>query len=717
MLIVDDNKNNLFTLHNLINEHIDAHILEAESGFSALQILLQENVDLIILDVQMPEMDGFETARLIRSRKKTQHIPIVFLTAAYKSEEFKQKGFAVGATDYLTKPIDAPQLISRIKSYLRFIEQERHHKRDLERKVQERTTELLQARNELEQRVTERTTELYATNQRLQVEIEQHKQTTVTLEVAKMVAEKALVATEEARVAAEAASLAKSQFLSNMSHELRTPLNAIIGYSEILQEDAEELGEASFIGDLQKIHAAGKHLLRLINNVLDISKIEAGKMELSPETFNLNDFINEFVNTATPLIEKKGNVLQLQCTDDLGEAYNDLTKLRQILLNLLSNAAKFTENGTIQLVVTRAIHNDGDWLSFRVIDDGIGMTAEQRKKLFRPFTQADASTTRRYGGTGLGLAITKEIADMMGGTLTVESEFGHGSTFTVTLPVKIGVQKLKTEVLPQIDILLGGHGIILVIDDDLIVRELLHTYLTNLGYSVAVTGNSEEGLKLAKKLRPDAVILDVFMPNMDGWQVLTALKNDSLLADIPVIMVSIEEHRNKGYALGAADYLTKPIDSQQLAMVFEKYHIGDKSADLIMVIEDSVIDRELLAETLKKEGWRVFKAENGQVALEHLESKNPSLIVLDLLMPTMDGFEFVKRLREDEKWRSLPIVVLTASELSADEQIYLTGVEAILQKEGYNREDLFLRIHQLISRASAIRETSIQIEPHYDFLS
>ena len=350
ILIVDDNKNNLFTLRTLIEEYLDVHILEAESGMEALGILLVEKVDLILLDVQMPEMDGFETAQAIGSRKKTQYIPIVFLTAAYKSDEFQQKGFAIGAADYLTKPIDKPQLIARIKSYLRFLEQDHQHKQELENKVEERTAKLLQ------------------TNELLNQEINERKQIEQALKKAK----------EEA----EAANIAKSQFLANMSHELRTPLNAIIGYSEMLKEDAEDLGQGDFIPDLQKIRAAGKHLLGLINDVLDLSKIEAGKMDLFIENVDLEIIIDEVVNTIQPLLENKNNQFKVERPDVFGTIQTDVSKLRQILLNLLSNAAKFTEKGTIRFKITHQTRKHEKWIIFCVADDGIGMTEAKQDKLF-----------------------------------------------------------------------------------------------------------------------------------------------------------------------------------------------------------------------------------------------------------------------------------------------------------------------------------------------
>jgi signal transduction histidine kinase len=409
ILIVDDNQNNLLSLHSLINEYIEnVKVFNAESGIAALNILMKKNVDLIILDVQMPEIDGFETAKIIQSRKKTRHIPIVFLTAAYKSEEFKKKGYGIGAADYLTKPIDTPQLISKIQTYLRFIQQERQHNRielALESKVNERTAELLESNKLLQQEIIER----------------------------KQMEEKIRWALEKA----ESANLAKSHFLANMSHELRTPLNVIIGYSEMLEEDASDLGYDDLSPDLEKIGLAAKHLLSLISDVLDITKIEAGKMEFFGETFAISQVIDEMIQSVQPLMDKQGNTFQATLSDELGKMYADATKLRQILLNLLSNAAKFTNNGLITLKVTSTNEQGYKWFNFIVTDTGIGIKSEKISHLFQLFSQVDSSSTRKHGGTGLGLVITKQFTEMMGGTISVESEFGKGSTFIVRLPEKM----------------------------------------------------------------------------------------------------------------------------------------------------------------------------------------------------------------------------------------------------------------------------------------
>lgn len=670
ILIVDDNQNNLFTLQTLLTEHINhVNVLEANSGILALQVLLQEKIDLIFLDVQMPEMDGFETARLIRSRKKTQHIPIIFLTAAYKSDEFKQKGFDVGGADYLTKPIDAPQLISRIRSYLRFIQQEHQYHQELERKVRERTAELEQIRSELEQRVQERTAELYE---------------------AKTVA-------EQARLIAENASHSKSQFLANMSHELRTPLNAIIGFSELLLEEAEEQELPSFTEDLKKIHSSGRHLLSLINDILDLSKIEAGKMQLCVETFDVKTVVREILHTIQPIVEKENNVLKIHFHNTLGEIDNDIIKFRQIFLNLLSNATKFTQNGMIQLSIGRKVTEDGEnWLEICITDNGIGMTTEQQTRLFQPFTQADASTTRKYGGTGLGLTITKKFVEMMGGKIYVHSEFGHGSTFTVFLPTHLSEYHDESVLQPLMESnqSLKAEGVILVVDDDSQTRHILQDDLSELGYAVAVAKNGNEAIVMAKKLRPDVILLDV--KTSDSWQILSQLKSNSLLADIPVIIISVDGQQQTGSAFGATDCLMKPFKQHQLTLLLKKYKFSDESNKLIMLVDDDEITLNVMADILKDNGWRVFKAENGRVALDHIDEKNPSLILLDLNMPVMDGFALLPILKE--RYPHIPVIVLTSSHLTAEEQAYLHQYsQSIMFKASYSRTSLVGHLQALIT--------------------
>jgi CheY-like chemotaxis protein/anti-sigma regulatory factor (Ser/Thr protein kinase) len=362
-------------------------------------------------------------------------------------------------------------------------------------------------------------------------------------------------------------------FLANMSHELRTPLNAILGYSEMLVEESEDLGQDSFIPDLRKIHGAGKHLLGLINDVLDISKIEAGKMDLYLEEFELRPLIDDVVSTVHPLVERNANELVVECPKDAGSVRADLTKLRQGLFNLLSNASKFTHKGTIRLSVTRETLSGIEWVRLAVSDTGIGMSVEQMGRLFQAFSQADASTTRKYGGTGLGLAITKKFCQLMGGDVTVASEVGKGTTFTMHVPAQVEEREAEIEAAPAASEATGTQtgAPVLVIDDDPNVHDLLRRFLSRDGWHVISATGGEEGLRLARETRPDVIVLDVQMPSVDGWSVLQSLKSDPELKSIPVVILTMIDQKSLGYSLGASEYLLKPVDRERVATVLRKH--------------------------------------------------------------------------------------------------------------------------------------------------
>ena len=499
---------------------------------------------------------------------------------------------------------------------------------------------------------------------------------------------------------AEQANRAKSAFLANMSHELRTPMNAIIGYSEMLEEEAEDLGHEEYIPDLQKIHGAGKHLLSLINDILDLSKIEAGRMDLYLERFELESMLSDVVGTITPLVAKKGNKLVVKKADDLGAIRADLTKVRQSLFNLLSNAAKFTENGTITLAARREKASGGDWIILSVQDEGIGIAADKIEGLFEEFTQADESTTRNYGGTGLGLAITRRFCQMMAGDITVESTPGAGSTFTIRLPAEVDALEAarasgsKAEATTPASFVQarvqvpGDRQTILVIDDDEDTCDMLRRTFEKDGYSVAVAMTAEEGLRLARELMPDAITLDVMMPGTDGWTLLRNLKSDSAVMNIPVIMLTMVDDKGMGYTLGAAEYLTKPVDRSSLLQILGKF-TQHASVGPVLVVDDSVEDREILCRLLEKEGWKVKEAGDGREALEIVAQELPSVIMLDLMMPVMDGFEFVRELRKVEPWKNIPIVVITAMDLDEAELAELkVHVNSVIQKTDMTDEQV-----------------------------
>ena len=499
---------------------------------------------------------------------------------------------------------------------------------------------------------------------------------------------------------ARAATQAKSHFLANMSHELRTPLNAIIGYSEMLQEEAQDAGQESFIPDLKKINRSGRHLLELINDVLDLSKIEAGKMELYLETFDISNLLEDVSNTVQLLVQKNSNVLEVRCPANLGAMRADMTKVRQSLFNLLSNASKFTKNGKINLEAARELSpTKSDWIVFRVSDTGIGMTPEQQDRVFEAFSQADASTARDFGGTGLGLTITKTFCRMMGGDVTLTSSPGKGTTFIIRLPTEVREPDVEsTADSRSIVAPLNMEGKpVLVIDDDADTRQVLKRFLNRKGFSVECASNGEEGLRLAKELHPMAIILDVMMPGMDGWAVLSTLKSKPDLSDIPVVMLTIVDDKNLGYTLGASDYMIKPVDRERLTEILAKFR-DISSPRSALVVDDEEADRKMLTQILERERWSVIQAEDGVVALEQVAKHRPDLILLDLMMPRMNGYQFVTELHKHDDWRSIPIIVVTAKDMSTEERIALDGyVEKVLPKHALTQDSLLGEIQDLIA--------------------
>jgi PAS domain S-box-containing protein len=515
----------------------------------------------------------------------------------------------------------------------------------------------------------------------------------------------------KAREDAVAANAAKSAFLANMSHELRTPMNAIIGYSEMLAEDAEDAGSDDMLGDLQKITAAGKHLLSLINDILDLSKIEAGKMELFIEAFNFSDVANEVADTAQSLVKTNGNTLAVEIGEGLENLDGDLTKTRQMLFNLISNAAKFTENGAITLVGEKYENRGSDWVRFSISDTGIGIPADKLDKIFQEFSQADDSTTRNYGGTGLGLSLTRRFAQMMGGDIRVESEVGSGSSFIIEIPMKVTKQHQGLEaeasmdetgdntaiataktfpdhLLSTLERVHKEKPLVLVVDDEQSARELLTRSLELEGCEVKAARDGKEGLKMAADLSPDLITLDIMMPGMDGWTVLRKIKADRNLKDIPVLMVSMIGDRGMSYELGAVDSIQKPVDRKKLRGVVEKYAKGKNNS--VLIVEDDPAARANIRSSLEKVGWSVTEAENGAIGLEAVENKKFDLVLLDLMMPVMDGFEFLYKLRDSNSPSArTPVIVITAKDLDAKDRARLTGnVDEIIAKSGRSIEQI-----------------------------
>ncbi len=476
---------------------------------------------------------------------------------------------------------------------------------------------------------------------------------------------------------AEAANEAKSEFLANMSHELRTPLSAIIGYAEMVAEEVEEgAGPREVVRDIAKIETNARHLLGLINDVLDLSKVESGKMEAFAETFDVAAAVRDVASTVATLVERNGNALVVKVAADVGRMHSDVTRVRQVLLNLAGNAAKFTDGGTITLSAARAPGPDGaDWIRFEVSDTGLGMTEEQVEQLFQRFHQADASTTRRFGGTGLGLALAKAFATLLGGDIEVRSSPGHGSTFALHVPAML--PEPRTEDMDASEAADPTRQTVLVIDDDGTQRELMRRFLERSGYAARDASDGASGLRLARELRPFAILLDVTMPGMDGWSVLTSLKADPELSAIPVVMVTFLDQRALASALGAADYMTKPVDWSRLGVVLDRFR---EKEGRILLVEREAAARQQLRRGLEAKGWQVVEATDGADALLSATRDVPQLVLLDLTMPFGDGFEFLRRLRERPECGAVPVVVLTDRELSAEDRRHLRGATQILNK-------------------------------------
>ncbi len=495
----------------------------------------------------------------------------------------------------------------------------------------------------------------------------------------------------------EAANQLKSQFLANMSHELRTPLNAIIGVTEMVLEDARDLKRDDEIEPLERVLRAGRHLLELINDILDLSKIEAGKMDLHADTFPIAQLVGDVVKTIEMLAGKNGNKIVLECPADIGSMHADQIRVRQVLLNLMSNANKFTKDGTVGVTVRREAREGRDWMEIAVTDTGIGMTPEQLSRLFNDFVQADASTTRKYGGTGLGLAISRRLCQMMGGQITVTSEPGKGSTFLMHLPAESGAAPVVVPARPAA--LPAGEtprgSVILVIDDDESVLDLTERFLTRKGFKVVTASDGHEGLRLARELHPAAITLDVLMPQLDGWTVLAAIKGDPELADIPVILMTIIDDRTRGYALGATEYLIKPVSREKLTGVLRA--ACGTSGRQVLVIDDDDFMRNGVSQSLMRDGWQVREAENGRVGLVRLAESRPDVIMLDLMMPEMNGFEFLIEMRSRQEWRDIPVLVVTAKDLTVEERAQLNGhVERVMDKGSAELAELLSEIGQVL---------------------
>ncbi len=663
ILIVDDRSENLITLESII-ESQELNIIKAISGNEALAVVLEHNISLVLMDVQMPGMDGFETAELMRGSERTKNIPIIFITATYRQPKQIFRGYESGAVDYLYKPLDRKILQSKIRAYIEFFKQKHE----------------------------------------LEITTRQLKKTLEEVDLAKR--------------AAEEATIAKSSFLASMSHEIRTPLNGIIGMTDLILMDSE-LPE-HYYEHLTDIKQSSESLLEIINEILDVSKIEADKLELEHIDFSLRDVIGKVVRLLSVKTFQKSLEFICHCPPDIMDnLVGDPTRIRQIMINLLGNAVKFTETGRITISVKQVEKNEKIVrLEFSICDTGIGISEDKLPKLFTSFSQADKSTTRTHGGTGLGLSISKKLVEMMGGAIFAESTPGEGSCFTFTLPVEIGKGELYEEKLCLPPTIKDLH--VLLIDMQTEHNKELETFFNYCSIPITIITSAEAAIELATK--PDAakysvILIDHLLQYHEGKLLSNLLEEDLPDGANPIFIMLTDDksiHSTKRLKLAGIDHiLFKPVMQKELQWMFQRIFIkelelpekvsnsrgssGEAFMDLtILLAEDNLINQKIVVQLLSKRGIKVITASNGREAVERASERKYDLVFMDVQMPEMDGFEATRKIRGNNKGPNVntPIIALTANAMKGDREMCIeSGMNEYISKP-LNPEEVFHTIEQ-----------------------
>jgi signal transduction histidine kinase len=683
ILAVDDHPENLVALEAILAS-LGQNLVKATSGMEALRCLLNQDFAVILLDVQMPGMDGFETATLIRQRSRSQYTPIIFLTAINRSDTHVARGYSLGAVDYLFKPIEPEILISKVAVFVTLHKKTAQVKQqakqleaanielEAEIKSRQRAEELLRhAHDQLEIKVQERTAELAKANELLKAEIAERVKTQEAL--------------QQAKETAEVANLTKSDFLSMVSHELRTPLTSVIGFAKIINkkldstifpeittEDKKILKAVKQVGDnIDIIVSEGERLTALINDVLDLAKLEAGKIEWKSEPISVAQIIEQAIAATSALFEAKKLKLFLELEEDLPEIVGDRDRLVQVLINLISNALKFTDKGSVICKVRRT----DNAIALSIIDSGIGIAETDQSQVFEQFRQIGNTLTDRPKGTGLGLPICKQIVEHHGGTIWVESELGKGSNFSFTLPIGTGttvelnridldmtVRQIKEPVVAVPPSRTEQNKTILVVDDDAPIRKLLREQLESEGYIVKEAKDGMDAIIQVRKRSPDLIILDVIMPQISGFDVAAILKNNPETREIPIVILSIVGEEERGYRLGADKYLAKPIDTEALLKEIEVLISQRTSTKKVLVVDENVSAVKALSDVLQAQGYSVVEAFNSDEVLSKAKSVKPDMIIAKSLV--LEHPDLVKTWRFEKELDNVFFILLNEDKSS-----------------------------------------------------